>query len=102
MVILSLPESDTVAVGATSAEFSVTATGDNLMFLWSLGGQALDATNTAKYSGVMSDTLTIMNIVEADAGSYTVVVSNGAGSVTAPDTSAVPPEEAATLTVCTL
>lgn len=98
--ILTLPESETVEVGAESVQFSVAANGDNIAYRWSLDGTELDPTNTDKYSGVEGATLTIMNIALTDAGSYTVVVSNVAGSVTVPNTMAIPPETPAILTVC--
>src|SRR5439155_7353532 len=64
-----------------SASFSVTASGSALHYQWKRG-----TTNV----GTDSSSLSIPSVTTADAGSYTVVVSNTCGSVTS---------TAATLTV---
>ena len=72
--IASQPQSQTVDAGAT-AVFTVTATGTApLAYQWRRNGTPLD--------GEISDTLTLLNVQAADAGVYTVVVTNSAGSVT--------------------
>ena len=72
--ITTEPQSQTVTVGHP-ALFSVVASGtEPLSYQWSLNGTALvGATNSA---------LTLNTVQPADAGSYTVGVTNFAGSVT--------------------
>jgi hypothetical protein len=72
-VITSQPQSVTVAAGAT-ANFSVTATGSALAYLWRCNG-----TNVP---GGTSATLSLVNVQPSQAGSYQVVVSNSGGAVT--------------------
>jgi PKD repeat protein len=72
--ILTNPVSVTVAAGVT-ASFSVVATGiPTPTYQWQLGG-----TNLLGQTGT---SLTISNAHCADAGTYSVIVSNSAGSVT--------------------
>ena len=59
-----------------------------LAYQWRKGG--VNLTNGGRVSGATSATLTIGNVEAGDAGSYDVIVSNSAGSVTS---------NAATLTV---
>jgi uncharacterized repeat protein (TIGR01451 family) len=83
-VITGPPQSQTINAGA-SATFSVTATGTApLTYQWRF--------NTAPIAGATTSTYTRPNVQEADAGAYSVVVANAAGSVTSAD---------ATLTVAT-
>jgi Bacterial Ig domain/Immunoglobulin domain len=80
--ITSQPVSQTVTAGAT-ATFTVGATGTApLSYQWMM--------NSANISGATTSGLTLNNVTTANAGSYTVRVSNSAGSVTS---------AAATLTV---
>jgi hypothetical protein len=72
-VITSQPQSVSVAPGAT-ANFSVTASGAALAYLWRCNG-----TNVP---GGTSPTLSLVNVQPSQAGSYQVVVSNSGGSVT--------------------
>ncbi|MHC1766869.1 MAG: immunoglobulin domain-containing protein [Verrucomicrobiia bacterium] len=73
-VITTQPSSQTVTVGG-AASFSVTATGAApLSYQWQLNGSPI--------SGATSSTLTLNNVQVSNAGNYTVVVSNAAGSVT--------------------
>lgn len=72
--ITAQPQPTTTTVGA-SFSFSVTATGGGtLAYQWSLNGKAISGATSAVFSK--------SNSVATDAGSYTVVVSNAAGSVT--------------------
>ena len=72
------PQSQTVAAGA-SAVFSVTAGGaPPLTYQWTFNGTSL--TNTGRFSGSQSNTLTIANVQPGDAGTYQVIVSNAAGA----------------------
>jgi len=72
--ITSQPASQTVAAGG-SATFTVAATGTGpLAFQWKFNGSAL--------TGATSTSLTLSNVQSANAGTYTVTVSNAVGSVT--------------------
>jgi hypothetical protein len=72
--IQSQPQSQTVTVGA-NVSFSVTATGAPApTYQWSYNGSQM--------AGQTSFTLTLNNVQTANAGSYTVLVHNAAGSVT--------------------
>ncbi len=51
-----------------SASFAIAATGGNLTYQWRRGGANLQ--NSARISGANGPTLTIINLVQADAGSY--------------------------------
>jgi uncharacterized delta-60 repeat protein len=67
------PQAASVASGS-SASLSVTATGTGVSYQWSLNGVAIpNATGSS---------LNLANVGPADVGSYTVTVSNAAGSVT--------------------
>ena len=80
--ITGQPGNQTVTAGNT-VSFSVSVTGDApLSYQWKKDGSNI--------SGETSATLSIANAQASDAGSYTVVVTNGAGSATS---------NAATLTV---
>ena len=68
------PASQSVVAGA-SASFSVTASGTApLSYQWQFNG--------ANLSGATSTSLTLAGVQPANAGSYTVVVTNSAGSAT--------------------
>lgn len=72
--ITSQPQSVAVTVGNT-VNFNVVSTGSvPLSYQWKKNGSNL--------SGATSATLTLSNVQIADAGDYTVVVSNSAGSAT--------------------
>jgi uncharacterized protein (TIGR02145 family) len=67
--ITTQPKSDTVTAGQ-SVMFSVTATGTApLSYQWALGGTAISGATSSSYS--------ISNVQVANAGTYTVTVSNG-------------------------
>jgi hypothetical protein len=71
--ITSSPQSQTVTAGA-NVTFMVTATGTApLSYQWRLAGTNLP--------GALASSLTRTNVQLADAGSYSVTVSNSAGSV---------------------
>jgi glucose/arabinose dehydrogenase len=72
-VITNQPESITVAEG-NNAMFSVSATGTGLTYQWRKNGNNINGANAATY--------TISSVTTANAGSYSVVVSNSSGSVT--------------------
>ncbi len=78
--ISTQPAAQTVATGA-NANFSVTATGSApLAYQWLKGGATI--ANGTKYSGVTTSALTVAAVAAADAGNFSVVVTNLAGSVT--------------------
>jgi sugar lactone lactonase YvrE len=73
-VITIQPQSQTVTAG-TNVQFSVVATGTPVLtYQWLFNGSAI--------SGATSATLTLNSVQTANAGTYTVVVTNIAGSVT--------------------
>jgi len=73
-LITSQPASVTIVAGTTAA-FTVVASGTApLSYQWFKGASAL--------AGATSTTLTLANVADADAGSYIVVVTDLAGSVT--------------------
>ncbi len=83
--VISTPPGDQTACAGSDVTFSVSATGDPpLSYQWQKDGVDI--------SGATDSTLVLTAVSAADAGSYTVIVSNDCGSVTSP---------AATLTVCT-
>jgi kumamolisin len=72
-IITAQPQSTSVNLGNLFS-FSVTATGGGLTYQWSLNGAAIaGATGSSYVKGISTS---------SDAGSYTVAVSNVAGSVT--------------------
>jgi poly(beta-D-mannuronate) lyase len=79
--ITQQPNSLTIANGG-SVNFTVVASGTGLNYQWNFNGSSI--------AGATNATLTVANVSDANAGSYTVIVSNVSGSVTS---------AAATLTV---
>lgn len=74
------PLDRTVNLGSV-AVFSASASGTApLIYSWNKNGSAL--TNGGRIFGANSATLTITNVAAADAGSYTIAVTNLGGSVT--------------------
>lgn len=87
-IIVTGPESSTVAAGG-SVTFTVTAVGHGLTYQWRR--QGIDV------PGMTSPTLSLSNAQPGDAGSYSVLVSNPAGSATSDEaelTVTVPPPSA--------
>jgi hypothetical protein len=79
-VITAQPQSLTNLSG-TTANFSATASGSTpLNYQWQLNGVSL--ANGGRISGTTSNALGITNVQPADAGTYTLVVSNAVGVVT--------------------
>lgn len=66
-VIVTQPQSQTVVAG-TSVTFGVVATGSNLVYQWQKNGVAIP--------GASGSSMTIPNVGPANAGGFTVVVSN--------------------------
>ncbi|MEO5803320.1 MAG: PKD domain-containing protein [Verrucomicrobiota bacterium] len=87
--ITSQPQSRAVAAG-TNVTFSVTATGDTPVYRWQFNGAVMANKTNA--------TLTLTNVQLTNAGFYSVIVSNVAGTVTSSNaalTVNVPPTIAA-------
>ncbi|HEY0946205.1 MAG TPA: immunoglobulin domain-containing protein [Opitutaceae bacterium] len=72
-VISTQPVSQTIAPGG-SVTFKVTAAGDGLSYQWLKNGVAI--------AGATSSTLTVSSLTTANAGDYSVRVTNAAGSTT--------------------
>jgi len=93
--ITTQPTSSTVTVGST-ASFTVAATGTPApTYQWRKGTTAI--------TGATAATLTLTNVQSADAGTYSVVVTNSAGSVTSANATltvnaVTPPGTAPTIT----
>lgn len=72
--IVSQPQAQTVYAGETAA-FSVTASGSSpLNYQWSL--------NQTNLAGATNSAISIANAQTSNAGSYTVTITNSAGSIT--------------------
>ena len=71
-MIISGPQSQTVPVGS-AVSFTVEASGQDLTYQWQHNGSNI--------AGATSSALGLANVQLADAGAYTVVVSNAGGSV---------------------
>lgn len=71
---ITIPPANTTASLGSQASFSVVASGNNLSYQWQK--------NSTPISGATASTYTVSNVQAADAGSYSVVVSNSGGSVT--------------------
>ena len=72
-VITGQPHSRTNNAG-TTATFTVTATGTSPIYQWYAGAAPIDGATTA--------TLTLLNVQDANAGDYSVVLTNAAGTAT--------------------
>jgi hypothetical protein len=71
--ITTQPSSQTVNAGA-NVNFNVVATGPSLNYQWRFGSSPIP--------GATSSTLTLLSVSNANAGTYTVVVSNAFGTAT--------------------
>jgi uncharacterized repeat protein (TIGR03803 family) len=79
-VIVSAPASQTLLPGAT-ATFTVSGAGDPpLSYFWELNGTNLS--DAGNLSGSATGTLTIQGATGANAGDYSVLITNSFGSVT--------------------
>jgi hypothetical protein len=78
--ITSHPASVVACTGqGSSTTFSVTATGNNLVYRWKKNGT--DMADGGNISGVSTPTITITNVSATDVATYTCEVTNAAGSV---------------------
>jgi hypothetical protein len=71
------PTAQTVAFGS-NATFTVTAAGSGLVYQWKKGPSALS--NGGRISGATSSALSISSVVDADADSYSCLITNSGGS----------------------
>jgi Bacterial Ig domain/Immunoglobulin domain len=78
-VITSQPLSRTNNAG-TTATFSVAATGSSLTYQW-IKNSSINLADAGNISGATTPDLTISNVSSSDAGTYTVQITNSAGSV---------------------
>ena len=78
-VVLS-PESQTNYVGSTATFTARAFSTESLNFQWQKNGTNLVEGHS--FSGVSNSTLTIANVSDADAASYSTIVSDSSGSVT--------------------
>ena len=78
-ILITQPQNTTVAPGRP-ALFSVNATGSNLTYQWYFKKTKLS--DNARIFGSKTATLTLTNAQTADAGTYTVIISNPRGSTT--------------------
>lgn len=77
----TLQPSNAVFYTGTMARLFARAAGDtNLVYQWRRDGTNLS--NSIKYSGALSATLSVSNVSAGDAGSYSLVVTNIAGAIT--------------------
>lgn len=67
-------------VSGQTVIFSVTATGNALVYHWRKNG--VNLTNSNIIGGVGTPNLNLVNVQATDSGAYSVVISNSAGSVT--------------------
>ena len=80
--ITTQPASQTVDQG-TTATLSVVATGTNPFYQWKKNGSnLLDSGNVA---GATTATLSLANLSQSDAATYSVFISNSAGSISSDD-----------------
>ena len=63
----------------TAITFMVEATGSDLTYQWQKNGENLS--DDGKYSGTLTATLTVRNVMEEDEGNFTCVVTNVLGDV---------------------
>ena len=72
------PNDQSEATGI-STEFSIKATGDNLLFQWKKNGH--DLSDNHKYQGAKTHTLRIVAVEESDKAHYSCLVKNDVGEV---------------------
>jgi hypothetical protein len=72
------PNSAIYYAGRTAQFSAKAAGGTNLVYQWRKDGTNLG--NSSKFSGVLTDTLSISNVAATEIGSYTLFVTNSGGS----------------------
>lgn len=79
--ITNLPHSGAFYSGVTAKFFARAAGDTNLVYQWQMNGTNIS--DSAKFSGTLTNTLSISNVSAGDSGaSFTLVVTNSAGAVT--------------------
>jgi hypothetical protein len=73
-----LPQSAIFYAGRTAQFTAKAAGGTNLVYQWRKDGTNLS--NGSKFSGVLTDTLSISNVAATELGAYTLFVTNSGGS----------------------
>ena len=72
------PKDQSVASGS-DIDFSIKATGDNLLFQWKKNGH--DLSDNDKYHGTTTHTLMILKMEESDEANYSCFVKNDVGEL---------------------
>ena len=72
------PKDQSVATGK-DIDFSIKATGDNLLFQWKKNGD--DLSGNHKYRNVKTDTLRIVTVEKSDEAHYRCFVKNNGGEL---------------------
>ena len=80
--MIDVQPSDASVESGGAATFTVAASGEGLSYQWYGPDGGLLEDSDGEIEGSTSSTLQIMNATSDDAGDYTVVVTNSAGSVT--------------------
>jgi hypothetical protein len=73
------PTNQSIAFGS-NVSFSVVAAGSSLVYRWSKGSTPLS--DGGRISGSASNTLTISTVADADAASYSCLITNTSGNIT--------------------
>jgi hypothetical protein len=77
---ITLQPTNQVVPFGSNVSFVVSAAGSSLVYRWSQGATPLN--NGGRISGATSNVLTINNVVDADAGSYSCFITNSGGTIT--------------------
>ena len=89
-MITDQPDDQLDIAEGSDVSFIVTATSSLLSFRWQKDGANI-AADAAKYSGINTNHLIVMNVAESDNGDYRCIVSNAVNTATSSE---------ATLLVC--
>jgi uncharacterized protein (TIGR02597 family) len=81
--VITTPPSSISINSGTSANFSVVASGTSPTYKWRKNGSAL--ADVGNITGSSTATLTVSSATSSDVASYSVIVSNSAGSATSTD-----------------
>ena len=81
-----------------NAFFTVVANGSDLTYQWQRAG--VNLTDSAKYSGTTTASLTVMNVMEADEAMFRCIVTNAVGSVPSSDAQLTVRELCVCVSVC--
>ena len=77
---VNVPPQSRTNISGTLATFNVTASGGNLAYQWKKNGAPLS--NGGNVSGALTSTLSLSGVTQSDAATYTVTVTNAAGTAT--------------------